>query len=191
MKTIRLALPVLAVLALAAAGCSHEPPPRPPPPPPPAAPPPAAPAPTVTVALTGAEIDVKGDIEFDTGSANLRDSAMTRDTLTVMAGILNTNPLFTRVRIEGHTDSDGTVAGNQTLSEGRAASVVTWLVAHGVAAGRLHSVGCASRDPLAPNDTPEHKQRNRRTEFDIETIDGKQPPGYTLPCAPNTFKKHL
>ena len=42
-----------------------------------------------------------------------------------------------------------------------------------------------SQNPLFANDSPEHKARNRRTEFDVEEQDGKKPDGYTEPCAPN------
>ena len=63
--------------------------------------------------------------------------------------------------------------------------MVKWLVDHGVAAGRFAAAGCAARDPLVPNDTAEHKQKNRRTEFDVEQIGGKRPNSYTNPCEPN------
>ena len=97
---------------------------------------------------------------------------------------------ITLLRVEGHTDSDGDPAANQVLSEHRAQAVVDYLVSHGVDRGRLRPVGCASRDPLFPNDTAEHKALNRRTEFDIEMINGARPEGYTEPCAPNPEQKH-
>ena len=83
------------------------------------------------------------------------------------------------------TDSDGDPAANLVLSEQRAMAVVDFLVSHGVDRARLRPVGCAARDPLFNNDTAEHKARNRRTEFDIETINGQRPEGYTEACAPN------
>jgi hypothetical protein len=46
----------------------------------------------------------------------------------------------------------------------------------------------AARDPLVPNDSAEHKQKNRRTEFDIEELGGKRPDGYTAACAPNSAR---
>ncbi len=109
--------------------------------------------------------------------------------LNQVATIMKNFPQINRIRVEGHTDSDGNSADNLTLSENRAKAVITWLVAHGVDQSRFSFEGCAARDPLVPNDTAEHKQRNRRTEFDIELLDGKAPPGYTTPCAHNNFRK--
>lgn len=184
MKTTRMAF-VFAALALASTACSKPPPPAPPPAAAPAPPPPPPP----TVQLNGAEIPV-GDIEFDTAAATLHDTKTTRETLGGVVKILKDNPGFTKIRVEGHTDSDGSAATNQTLSENRASAVVKWLVDHGVAASRLHSVGCAAKDPVVPNDSAEHKQKNRRTEFDLEEIDGKPAAGFTTACAPNPHRKH-
>jgi outer membrane protein OmpA-like peptidoglycan-associated protein len=99
--------------------------------------------------------------------------------------ILQDNPSITRVRIEGHTDGDGSEAHNQYLSDHRAIAVVEWLVTKGVARNRLVAVGCAASDPIVPNTSAANKQRNRRTEFDIEELDGKRPSAYTQSCAPN------
>jgi OmpA-OmpF porin, OOP family len=189
-------LPFLAALALGAtlvSACGSAPPPPPPPPPPPVVvvappappPPPAAPA----LPLLGAELDIKGDIEFDVGKANIRDTPGSQGVLNQLLGFMKTFPQLTKIRVEGHTDSDGSAADNLVLSENRAKSVIQWMVDHGVAANRFGFAGCAAKDPLVPNDSPEHKQRNRRTEFDLETLDGKAPPGYTTACAHNTFRK--
>jgi OOP family OmpA-OmpF porin len=175
-------LAVLAFVGLAVAACSPPPPPPPPPPQPKAEP--ALPP------LTGAQIETAGDIEFDVAAATIRDTKTSREVLAAVAKVIQDTPRFTKVRVEGHTDADGTEATNQKLSEDRAAAVVKWLGEHGVAAGRLHSVGCAARDPLAPNTSAENKQKNRRTEFDVEEIDGKPAPGVTAACAPNPSRKH-
>ncbi len=76
---------------------------------------------------------------------------------------------FQRVKLEvrGHTDIAGTEEYNQRLSELRAASVIAALIERGVAPARLRSRGFGASDPLAPNDTEENRQRNRRTEFVI------------------------
>jgi outer membrane protein OmpA-like peptidoglycan-associated protein len=141
------------------------------------------------VVLVGAQIDIRGDIEFDTGAATIRDSMASQAVLTAVLVILQNNPTITRVRVEGHTDSDGTEASNLVLSQLRAAAVVKWLVDHGVALGRLDSVGCGAVDPLVPNTSPENKQRNRRTEFDLEELGGRRPEGFTNPCAPNPSRR--
>jgi outer membrane protein OmpA-like peptidoglycan-associated protein len=139
--------------------------------------------------MTGAQLDIQGDIEFDTGKATIRDTPASQSVLNQVLKILQTAPQLTKLRIEGHTDSDGKPDQNQKVSDDRAAAVVKWLVDKGIPAGRLTATGCAAKDPLVANDTPEHKQRNRRTEFDVEEMDGKQPPGYTAPCKPNPSRK--
>ena len=149
--------------------------------------------PAVVVAdatVTGAQLDVPGSIEFERDKASLRHAGRgTEDTLSSVLAILQKNPSITKLRIEGHTDADGDDHFNQTLSEGRAKVVVKWLVAKGVAAERLVAVGCAARDPLVPNTTDHNKQMNRRTEFDIEGLDGSRPTDYTAPCEPNPKRK--
>jgi outer membrane protein OmpA-like peptidoglycan-associated protein len=160
--------------------------PVPPPPPPPSGPP-------RKISLTGLPLDgaqLAGipDIEFDTGTANLKRSPQNDMVLNLLLRAGQTYTTITRLRVEGHTDSRGNEVDNQRLSEARAIAVVDWLTAHGIARVRLNPVGCASRDPLFPNDTDEHLARNRRVEFDIETIEDAPVEGGTAPCAPNTFR---
>ena len=69
------------------------------------------------------------------------------------------------VEISGHCDSDGSNKHNQTLSEGRAASVKAWLVGKGIDASRISTVGYGEDRPIADNKTKEGKQKNRRIEF--------------------------
>jgi OOP family OmpA-OmpF porin len=81
------------------------------------------------------------------------------------------------VRVDGHTDSVGSTAANQQLSDRRARSVVEYLVAVGVDAGRLHPRGFGEAWPIAPNanpdgsDDPDGRARNRRVEVVIEGVD--------------------
>ncbi|MCB0683816.1 MAG: OmpA family protein, partial [Saprospiraceae bacterium] len=70
-------------------------------------------------------------------------------------------------RINGHTDDVGTEADNQQLSEARAKAVYDYLIREGIAASRLSYKGFGESQPLAPNDTPQGRQQNRRTEFEI------------------------
>ncbi len=67
--------------------------------------------------------------------------------------------------IEGHTDSDGDDAMNQTLSEQRAAAVKTKFIELGIAAERLKTKGWGETKPVTDNSTPEAKANNRRVEF--------------------------
>jgi outer membrane protein OmpA-like peptidoglycan-associated protein len=70
-----------------------------------------------------------------------------------------------KLSIEGHTDSDGSEAHNQDLSERRAYSVKVYLVQNGVDALRLKTSGFGESQPIASNDTAEGKAKNRRIEF--------------------------
>jgi outer membrane protein OmpA-like peptidoglycan-associated protein len=140
------------------------------------------------LALVGAQLGGIPDIEFDTGQATIKNTPQNNATLTLLVTGAKQNPQITKLRVEGHTDSDGDMASNQALSEKRAHAVVEWLVNHGVEPQRLVAVGCGSKDPLFPNDSAEHKARNRRTEFDIVAISNQRPDGYTEACAPNTFR---
>jgi outer membrane protein OmpA-like peptidoglycan-associated protein len=72
-----------------------------------------------------------------------------------------------RFHIDGHTDSVGRDASNQTLSEGRAAAVVTWLTANGISADRLVARGFGETQPLVSNDTKDGRATNRRVEINL------------------------
>jgi OmpA-OmpF porin, OOP family len=86
-------------------------------------------------------------------------------TLKGIADILKENPTV-RVKIVGHTDSDGADAANLDLSKRRGASVKEELVKNfGIEASRLESDGMGETKPVAPNDTPVNKALNRRVEF--------------------------
>jgi OOP family OmpA-OmpF porin len=86
-------------------------------------------------------------------------------TLKSIAAILTENP-DVRVKIAGHTDSDGADAANLDLSKRRGASVKNELVkTFGIDASRLESDGLGETQPIAPNDTPANKALNRRVEL--------------------------
>lgn len=105
------------------------------------------------------------NVFFATGSAELQDSSIPE--LNRLVQLLEQNPAL-RIRIQGHTDAVGTAADNQKLSEERAKAVQTYLVGKGIAASRLSHRGFGATLPIAPNDTPEGRQLNRRTEFVAE-----------------------
>jgi len=86
-------------------------------------------------------------------------------TLKGIADVLKENP-DVKVKIVGHTDSDGADATNLDLSKRRGASVKDALVkTFGIEASRLESDGLGETKPIAPNDTPVNKALNRRVEF--------------------------
>jgi outer membrane protein OmpA-like peptidoglycan-associated protein len=87
--------------------------------------------------------------------------------LDEVAQVMNDHPEVTKIRVEGHTDSDGSDTYNQKLSAARATSVMNYFVQAGVAAERLEAVGYGESRPIETNDTDEGKAMNRRVEFTI------------------------
>jgi len=72
-----------------------------------------------------------------------------------------------RIEVRGHTDSVDDDQSNETLSSGRAAAVVTYIVGAGISSGRLRSKGYGETAPLGSNATDEGRALNRRVEFVI------------------------
>lgn len=105
-----------------------------------------------------------GDVLFDTGRAQLKPGAMR--TLDQLATFLRDNPERT-VQIEGYTDSTGSSAVNQTLSQDRAESVKNALMDRGIAINRIAARGFGTANPVASNSTAAGRQRNRRVEVVI------------------------
>ncbi len=102
------------------------------------------------------------DILFDVNKATLKSEAQVA--LAKLAGILLVMPEL-NLRVEGHTDSTGTMEHNQKLSEERAQSVVDFVTQQGVEPSRLTSVGYGWTRPLADNATAEGRRKNRRVEI--------------------------
>src|SRR5229473_2742365 len=102
------------------------------------------------------------DVLFDTGSYTLKPGA--REKLAKISGIVLAHPGLS-LQIEGHTDSVGGDDFNQQLSERRADSVRDFLAEQGVAPSSITAHGFGKTQPVASNDTPEGRQRNRRVEL--------------------------
>jgi outer membrane protein OmpA-like peptidoglycan-associated protein len=102
------------------------------------------------------------DVLFDTGSYTLKPGA--REKLAKISGIVLAHPGLS-LQIEGHTDSVGGDDFNQQLSERRADSVRDFLAEQGVPASSITAHGFGKSQPVASNDTPEGRQRNRRVEL--------------------------
>jgi outer membrane protein OmpA-like peptidoglycan-associated protein len=94
--------------------------------------------------------------------------------LQAVADVLAATPEIKRIRIEGHTDSQGKVAYNVDLSNRRANSVMRWLVGHGISAERLEAKGYGPERPVATNNTAAGRAKNRRVEFHIAESAGVQ-----------------
>lgn len=112
----------------------------------------------------GATLTLQEDVLFKTDSADLRPGALER--LKPLAGYLRDNP-GVRVAIDGYTDSRGSDAHNQALSERRAASVRTAFDAMGVTRARFSTAGHGERDPVATNATAAGMRQNRRVEVTL------------------------
>jgi outer membrane protein OmpA-like peptidoglycan-associated protein len=109
-------------------------------------------------------MSLSSDILFTSGSAALAPGA--DDKLREVAGILQQYPR-TMIEIVGHTDSVGSEASNQVLSERRAASVRDALVRYGVSPARIVTRGAGELRPIADNSTPDGRARNRRVDLTI------------------------
>jgi outer membrane protein OmpA-like peptidoglycan-associated protein len=101
---------------------------------------------------------------FDSGKSVLKAGA--RNALAKIADQLRVNTELD-IAIEGHTDSVGSDALNQSLSEKRAAAVRDYLVSRGLPADRMTTTGLGETAPVASNDTPSGRQQNRRVELII------------------------
>lgn len=124
--------------------------------------------------IEGAEVERVGDelqvtfdsaILFDLDSASLKNESENR--LDQMADVLTSYP-ETDILVQGHTDSSGSEAYNQGLSERRADTVSGYLMGRGVSSDRIRARGYGESVPVADNDTAAGRAQNRRVEVSIE-----------------------
>lgn len=125
----------------------------------------------LTVSLKNGKVYVSMDnsLLFNSGSWTVQDKG--RLALERLAKVLASNK-DVRIEVEGHTDNDayrgaGQVLDNWDLSVMRATAVTKILTGKGVDAARVSAAGRGEFQPLVPNDTPENKAKNRRTEIII------------------------
>jgi outer membrane protein OmpA-like peptidoglycan-associated protein len=103
-----------------------------------------------------------GDVLFDTGKYDLRPPA--REALAKLSGIILAHPGL-QLSVEGFTDSVGSDAFNQDLSEQRANEVRAYLVNQNLPQSAVTSRGFGKTMPISSNDTPQGRQQNRRVEI--------------------------
>ena len=102
-------------------------------------------------------------IYFDSGKDVVKPESY--GSVKEIAAVLQENP-DVKIKVVGHTDSDGDDALNLDLSKRRAAAVRGFLVKEfGIAADRIQTDGMGEQQPVAGNDIPENKAKNRRVEF--------------------------
>lgn len=117
------------------------------------------------VELETERLSLKDSIHFDTGKDTIKPESFR--ILNQIAKLIGEHPEIRRIRVEGHTDNVGGAAYNKDLSERRAASVVRYLTAKGIAEGRLVPAGYGFERPVASNATALGRAKNRRVEFKI------------------------
>ncbi len=107
-------------------------------------------------------VHFESDVLFDVNSAAL--GPQSRGALGQAGQVFLEFPK-TAIVVQGHTDSTGSEAYNEGLSRRRAASVESYLIGRAVDAGRLTSVGYGESQPIADNDTPNGRSKNRRVDL--------------------------
>jgi outer membrane protein OmpA-like peptidoglycan-associated protein len=112
-------------------------------------------------------ITLSGSVLFTSAKADLLPQAQAK-LGEVGDALLKDNPDAT-IRVEGYTDSQGTLSFNQDLSQRRADAVRTYLVSRGIAPDRVTAVGMGPARPVADNATPEGRADNRRVEIIVQS----------------------
>jgi len=110
----------------------------------------------------GEKLAVLMGIEFNFDSSEILPES--RFILANTVQTLVSHPKM-KVSVVGHTDSIGTDAYNQGLSERRAQAVKTYLIAQGIAEERMTTEGRGEKEPIAPNTTDAQRMKNRRVVF--------------------------
>ena len=129
-------------------------------------------------------IKILDQVKFKTASAQILPGKESEEVLEAVLKVLNDHPEIKRVSVEGHTDTKGVPQANKKLSADRAASVVKWLVGHGIAKERLTSAGFGQEKPIDTNDTEDGRKNNRRVEFRIVDENAAPPTPPTAKPAP-------
>lgn len=123
----------------------------------------------VSISRVGNEIvlNMPGNITFQTDSADLNPRFFeVLDSVALVAAEYDK----TTVEVEGHTDSTGSAAYNQALSERRAATVATYLANRGIDRQRILAFGRGFSEPVADNATASGRAMNRRVELRLSPI---------------------
>jgi outer membrane protein OmpA-like peptidoglycan-associated protein len=161
-KKLPLAVAALSMVLLAGCACQPEEAPMAEPV---AAAPAAEPAPAPAPAPAPETITLSGDALFDFDKSNLRpDAVEALDTIVQKYK----GASLKAMNIVGHTDSKGSDAYNQALSERRAASVREYLASQGLDGSKISTAGRGEADPVASNDTADGRQQNRRVHITAE-----------------------
>lgn len=122
----------------------------------------------ITKGRKGIRLNIIDNLLFDSGIAELKQEAI--PFLDKISNILLTNTNYFLI-VEGHTDNTPITStiypSNWELSGARASSVIRYLINNNVSQERLAGIGLSSNFPIAPNDNPENRTKNRRVELII------------------------
>lgn len=118
----------------------------------------------------GMVITLPGNVLFASGKSTLLSSAQAK--LAQVADALK-DQTDHKITVEGYTDSRGSDEMNQTLSQNRAESVRSYLVAQGLAADQIDAHGLGPTSPVAPNSSAEGRADNRRVEIVVKPAEPK------------------
>jgi outer membrane protein OmpA-like peptidoglycan-associated protein len=112
-------------------------------------------------------ISVSSEASFDFDRAELKPEF--KPTLNKVSDVLHNDP-NQRIRVVGHTDSQGSDAYNQQLSERRAQATASYLISQGVASSQVTVEGRGESEPRADNATAEGRAQNRRVEIFLQQL---------------------
>ena len=106
-------------------------------------------------------------IQFETSSNRIRSSS--RSILNEVVQLMRENPSY-KLTVAGHTDSVGSSASNQTLSQRRADAVKKYLTDAGVPSGSIIAIGYGEKQPIADNKYSDGRRQNRRVELSVDYL---------------------
>jgi len=109
------------------------------------------------------KITIHERVFFDAGKDSIKPASYA--VLDAVYAVLKNTPDITAIRIEGHTDGDGSESANLDLSQRRTAAVKSYLIARGIDPGRMIPVGFGEAQPIDTNESKAGKANNRRVEF--------------------------
>jgi OOP family OmpA-OmpF porin len=129
-------------------------------------PPPVAEAPKPPrVEVRDNKIEIHEKVQFDYDKATIKPESFSL--LDEVAAVIAKNPQIKKISVEGHASADGEPHHNKTLSDQRAKAVMKYLTDHKIPAAELSAIGYGSDKPIADNNTPDGREKNRRVEFTI------------------------
>ena len=115
--------------------------------------------------ISGAHVIISEKIQFEVNEAKIKPESS--GLLDELADVIKANPKLKKIQVEGHSSSEGDPKANLKLSDDRAKAVVAALEQRGVPSGVLVAKGFGSTMSIAPNDTEEGREKNRRVDFVI------------------------